>query len=111
LSVIGLGLYPQPTTDYRLPTTDNLCLGTVRGFGVVRVTEKVAPFFAARINRADVLAAAHFPDRGDPALFFDGVIRDFVVMGFSSRNVIGNFIAHWIFVAPDWNRNLVGRSM
>jgi hypothetical protein len=44
-----------------------------------------------------VLAAAHFPDRGDPAFFFDGVIRDFVVMGLGGPMVCANLFAHWIF--------------
>jgi hypothetical protein len=69
-------------------------LGAVRGFGVVRVAEKVTTFFAARVNRADMFAAAHLPDRSDLAFFLDGMIGNFVLMGFRSRRRIGNVVTH-----------------
>ena len=52
----------------------------MRGFGIVCVAEQVAAFRAARVNRADVFAPAHFPNRRDLAVLLYGVIRNLIVM-------------------------------
>ena len=51
-----------------------LGLGGLRGLGAVVVTEQVPALFAARVDRPDVLASPHLPDRRDFSIFLHRVV-------------------------------------
>src|SRR5262245_41487874 len=82
---------------------EQLSLCTMRVLGIIRVTEQMAAFFAARIDRANMFPPAHLPDRCDLSLFFNRVVRDLLLMHFGCCGFCRDVIDHWILLLLTWN--------